>query len=865
MIESVTMWSAAIINRLALTSQPEVIAFSILVAGTVAGTVLCAGVLLRFWIARTSSTSKATTDQSAAETADAPAYETADDAKRGTGELVILRTALNDHALFSIADRSGKIIDANEGFCRISGYSREELIGSDHRILNSGHHPKSFWIEMWKTIAAGRTWRNEVCNRAKDGSLYWVDSTNIPQFDAQGNIDRYISLRFDITAQKQMGRELAELQDRLERAIEGTSAGLWDYMPATGECWYDDQFKRLVGVEPDDPLFRPVFESFSERLHPEDRSKTLEAIRLHIDEHAEYDMEFRLWLPTGEYRWFRSRATSTRDEHGVVKRVSGAISDVHERHTTETRLRLATRAARIGLWDWDVSTGESHFSETYYTMLGYEPGDFAMTFDAWTSLIHPDDAESVYENIRQHFEGELSVYSAEIRIRCKDGSWRWIRTVGEIVERHADGTPKRMTGIHIDIEDLQHAIREANEANRAKSEFLANMSHEIRTPMTAILGYADLLGSEYAHDPIATADAVRTIQSSANHLLTIINDILDVSKIEAGQLKLELLKVDVVVILEEIMSLIRPRAAGKGIQARLTYETPIPERFTTDPTRLRQILMNLVGNSLKFTEVGSITLCVGFDEARSMMWFRITDTGIGMSEEQCERIARFEAFSQADASTTRRFGGTGLGLRISNALAQLLGGEIRAHSTLNKGSTFTLTIHTGDVANVRTVDPNMQPKPMLGSPLPMTADPYTQPTHPALDGLHILLAEDGPDNQRLLTHLLKRAGAITTLCENGLVAVETVQRASEDQRPHLILMDMQMPELDGYDATRRLRRLGHRIPIIALTAHAMDGDRQKCLDAGCDDYLTKPVNKETLFRICRAWTAGVRSMRTDAA
>lgn len=397
--------------------------------------------------------------------------------------------------------------------------------------------------------------------------------------------------------------------------------------------------------------------------------------------------------------------------------------------------------------------------------------------------------------------------------------------------------------------EAEEARRLADQANISKSAFLANMSHEIRTPMTAILGFADLLDDgEGLKDATATANAVQTIRANANHLLTIINDILDMSKIEAGRMTIERIETSPAQILEQVASLMRPRATGKGINVKFVYDTAIPATIHSDPTRLRQILLNLVGNAIKFTEVGSVTVRVAYLNETNQIRFQVIDTGIGMSEEQRDFIARFEAFSQADDSTTRQFGGSGLGLRISNSLAELLGGKINIESQKEKGSVFTVTVGVGDLSSVELVEP----EDMLLSPRPIKPKQATSSeAFPLLSGIKVLLAEDGPDNQRLISFHLKKAGADVTIADNGRIAVELIE--ADHNRFDVVLMDMQMPELDGYQATKKLRRSNYHKPIIALTAHAMDSDRQKCLDAGCNDYTTKPIHRESLLEMVASY------------
>ena len=391
-------------------------------------------------------------------------------------------------------------------------------------------------------------------------------------------------------------------------------------------------------------------------------------------------------------------------------------------------------------------------------------------------------------------------------------------------------------------EALIAARKAADHANRTKSEFLANMSHEIRTPMTSILRFSEiLLGNATEKEDI---EALRTIQQNGEYLLEIINDILDISKIEASKLEVEVVECSPCQLLSEVVSLMRVRAGAKGIQLELEYVGPMPLSIQTDPTRLRQILFNVVGNAIKFTEVGNVRLIAQLQEAGSddpKMRFDVVDTGIGMTAEQMGKL--FQPFSQADSSTTRKFGGTGLGLMISRRLARMLGGDIRVSSIPAEGSTFTATVSVGPMEGVKLVENLTEAK----SP---TEHSHT-PTTPRVQlDCRVLLAEDGPDNQRLISFILKKAGADVAVADNGQIALDLALSAHDNGTPFdVVLMDMQMPVLDGYQATHKLRREGYTGPIIALTAHAMAGDREKCLNAGCDDYATKPIDRKKLIAL----------------
>jgi len=398
-------------------------------------------------------------------------------------------------------------------------------------------------------------------------------------------------------------------------------------------------------------------------------------------------------------------------------------------------------------------------------------------------------------------------------------------------------------------EIARQRIEAAEAATRAKSEFLANMSHEIRTPMTAIVGYAELLADP--HQPAEERDSsIAIIRRNGEHLLTVVNDILDLSKIEAGKMTVDRVECEPLQILHDAMSLMQVRAAAAGLALRAEFSFPLPKTVRTDPVRVRQVLLNLIGNAVKFTEQGEVVVKVSLIRTPrnlGVIRFAICDTGIGMDSEQIEAL--FRPFSQADSSTTRRFGGTGLGLAISRRLATILGGAITVTSQPGKGSEFAFTIETGSLDGVELLRSGDEL-----SVVTRAAGPAAQGHEHRLSG-RILVAEDGPDNQRLIRFHLERAGAEVTIAENGRVAVEHALAAVAAGDPYrLILMDMQMPEMDGYAATRVLRHRRYALPIIALTAHAMAGDRERCIAAGCDDHLTKPIDRARLLGTCALYT-----------
>jgi signal transduction histidine kinase/DNA-binding response OmpR family regulator len=501
-------------------------------------------------------------------------------------------------------------------------------------------------------------------------------------------------------------------------------------------------------------------------------------------------------------------------------------------------LTMVLEAAQLALWEWDLLTGEVYLASRWASFIGGAQMPSRQTADELMTKVHPDDVQEVRKQFAAYLQGSVPRYAVEHRLQTEAG-WVWIESTGLASQRDGSGKVTRMIGTNANItarkmaqEQLAVARSESEQANQAKTDFLANMSHEVRTPLNAIMGLTRLL-QKTALDP-QQSGYLELIDNSATALLALLNDVLDLSKIEAGKLVFEKLRFDLHGWVEQCVSPVVAEATAKGLQLSLDIAPDLPHYLMGDPGRLRQVLTNLLSNAMKFTEKGSISVKVWVDPSPKSLLpgqlsvlFQVRDSGVGMTPEQQKTI--FDAFTQADASTTRRYGGTGLGLAICQRLVAMMGGKIRVASKPGVGSAFRFSALFDRASS--------QPS-QLTMPAALEAR--------SLAGLRVLLAEDHPVNQLLTRKLLEEWDCDIEVAPNGLEALRRWQQGGID----LILMDVQMPEMGGDEATAKIRaqespRHGHT-PIVAMTAHAMAGDREKYLAAGMDAYVSKPISPDAL-------------------
>ncbi|MFA6121525.1 MAG: PAS domain S-box protein [Sideroxydans sp.] len=1056
-----------------------------------------------------------------------------DNLKLTLSELEFQKYALDQHSIVSIADASGRITYANSKFIEISQYSKEELIGQDHRLLNSGYHPSSFFKEMWATIVRGEIWHGEVRNRSKDGNFYWVESTIVPFMNNQGRPLRYISIRSDITARKEMDGKLEAQRMFYERISETLGEGLY-VQDARGRCIYmNSEAEKMLGWKRDEFIGMPVHDTIHTRDAKGDPLHASECpIFLMVKELGQGRLDDQVFVRKDGSVFpvaLSSRAEYSRN--GDLENIVIAFQDISDRkknelymRLTQERLNLALEGSNLALWDWDISDDRIYLSSRWSEMLNGIAEETMVTLDQLFSLVHPEDRELTQKMLAPALKGLAGYYLAEYRVKKSDGEWLWVSTHGKVVERDAQGRALRMTGTNADIterkyaeyslqksetrmrtlyestsdavmllnekgffdcnqatlkmfgcatseefstltpadispkmqpgsldqpdgvesavlasqhietafkqgshrfewkhkrvdndeafdaevllnameldgkqalqatvrditqrkhaeEALRQAKRAAEQAAQTKSDFLANMSHEIRTPMNGIIGMTDLvLDTDLNKEQL---DYLNIVKSSAHSLLHIVNDILDFSKIESGKMGIESIEFSMEMMMRDTMRSLAMRAHQKDLELLLHVASDVPDKLMGDPGRLRQIVINLVGNAIKFTEKGEIEVSVnvirGLYDGRIRLRFNVRDTGIGIPKDKFKTI--FESFSQADTSTTRKYGGTGLGLTISSQLVELMHGQMGVESEVGVGTTIHFELdmpvvsadplaeyqHTGRVADmpVLLVDDNatnrrllremlgnwkMRPtvvssgdealaelqraagagqpyglaildvqmpgmdgftlaerirehpeyvgatvmmlssegqrghasrcrelgisgylmKPVSQSELldaimtslgePLQADMPLITRHSLRETrqrLNLLLAEDNAVNQLLAVRVLEKMGHTVTVANNGQEAVDHWQNTEFDA----ILMDVDMPVMNGYEATQRIRELekgaGKHIRIVAMTAHAMVGAREECLSHGMDGYLTKPIDNDALWHELDSLAQGV--------
>lgn len=633
--------------------------------------------------------------------------------------------ALDQSSAISISDADGVITYVNDNLCDLSCYQRDELIGKNHRILNSGFHSPDFFENLWMTIKKGKVWNGEIKNQTKHGQPYWIDSTIVPFINSKGIPYQYIAIRTNITQKKEFEKKIADTLTFVSTILNST-----DYS--------------IIATETNGIIKN--FNAGAEKL------------------------------------------LGYKADEVIGKETPAIIHDINE----------------------VLSRTEALSTELNETI---EPG--FETFIAKTKKTGiPDNNEWTY-------------------IR-KDGSKIPVSLSVNAI-RDSENNIIGYLGIAKDITEERERVRQILTAKEAaehyaqiKQDFLANMSHEIRTPMNAILGFTQLLLDKDINDDLK--EYVQAIDNSSKNLLIIINDVLDVSKLESGKLQIENTEFDLLNLQKSLLKMLESMAEKKGLKLKSTYDKRIPEILLGDPLRISQIMINLLSNAIKFTNKGSVTFSIRLihkGNGNCVISFEVIDTGIGIEKEKLKFI--FENFTQANSNTTREFGGTGLGLSIAQNLVKLMGGEITVESEVSNGSVFHFNLSLPFTKKIAS-----EKEKRVANSNANHSKPF--------ENIKVLLAEDNLLNQKLISAYLNKLDCVYEIAATGVEAVEKFKKGDYD----IILMDVQMPEMDGLEATKTIRKLSEKIPIIAITANAFQKEKDRCLNAGMNDYLSKPFKLDEL-------------------
>ena len=747
-------------------------------------------------------------------------------------ELANQRFAMDQHAIVSITDTAGRILYVNDKFCSISGYTRPELIGQSHKLINSGHHPDGFFAHMWQTITAGQVWHGEICNTARAGHQYWVDATIVPFLDLHGAPYQYIAIRTDITSSRRMAETIASSERQYRSVVNGLKEVVFRVGADGAWTFLNPAWTAVTGFAVEATLGRCAFDF----IDPRDREQLRAGFgRLMAGAKPSMRAEARFLTDTGGVRWIDVFAQAECADDGSIIGVTGSLADVTERRQATRQIQenlnfvdALIESIPLPFYLKDPQGRYQRVNRAFARFFGVEMAAVlgqtvaAVLPPAQAEVVRERDAELLARRGTQTYEALLTAGGRDVDA---------LYTKAALVR--PDGSLAGLVGTIVDISRQKMAERAllqakdaAESASRSKSEFLANMSHEIRTPMNGIMGMTDLVLE-------STLDKhqrgyLEIVKSSADALLDIINDILDFSKIEAGKMTIEAVPFDLVRVVQDTLRAHTVRAQASGLELLLDIAPGLPRYLVGDPGRLRQVLTNLTGNAIKFTKAGEVVVAVRVlaeDGVDATLTLSVRDTGIGIPADKQGSV--FEAFQQEDGSTTRRFGGTGLGLSITKRLVDLMGGTIALDSSVGAGSTFSVTLA-----------------------LPLQArEAAAAPAHGngALAGRSVMLVDDNPACITILSAMFARwqvrvlvqASGVAALdyCRNGGAAVDC------------IVMDYAMQDLNGFDTAAALAAVPafRDVPIVILSSSGMLGDATRCREMGIQGYLLKPASHEELY------------------
>ncbi len=740
-----------------------------------------------------------------------------------------------------VVNESAVIIMVNAQAETVFEYDRDEMLGQRIELLipqryrdeHVQHRDQYIHAPTARSMGASK----ELLARAKSGREFPVEVSLSP-IETEDGVVIASSLR-DITQQKEASEAVKREREQLQQILASSPVGVSFTIDDTHR-FTNPRFTELFGTKTGDY-------NLEKFVDPKERDR-LNAL---LDDHQPVtNFEMQIIDPKNNVRDILAsfEEMSFDGEKGFL----GWHIDITDRKEaerrnleSEERMEMAAQNADLGLWEWHPFSGHVIINDKWATMLGYEPSELktsddkwsplARGIEAWTELVHPDDLDANTELLTDHVEGRTEVYRHELRVKCKNGQYKWILDVGK-ASRDSLGNVTRMTGIHLDIDnikamqdELEGARKLAEDANQAKSDFLANMSHEIRTPMNAIIGMSHLaLQTELDRKQ---RNYIHKVHRSAESLLGIINDILDFSKIEAGKMDIETIDFNLGDVFDNLANLVGLKAEEKGLELLFNIDPQVPMALMGDPLRLGQVIINLGNNAVKFTDDGEIVIGVRAlreEGEKVVLEFSVKDTGIGLSPEQQSKL--FQSFSQADSSTTRKYGGTGLGLAISKKLTSLMEGEIWVESEPGEGSTFKFTAKFEVQKNAS----NTQNKIQISD----------------VKGLKVLVVDDNSTAREIALSMMTSLGFNVDAAKSGKEALEMVQNADADDPYQLVFMDWRMPNMDGVEAAKRVQSActESKTPtIIMVTAYGREEARQAAEGVGITSFLTKPVTSSTLL------------------
>ena len=753
-------------------------------------------------------------------------------------------------------DENGKIVYISPSCTRITGYEPEAFM-QDYDLLHNIIHPddRPFFDQHRENIGPdGHRRAIDFRIITRSNKIEWVNHVCRVVYDSHGRCFGTRGCNRVITEKKNIELALQKSEETLHRIFSSANVGICMIDRSGKYIFFNKWWQQQLDYATEE--LREM--TFSDVTHPDDIELSPRLIeKIKLGETDTYNIEKRYVRKNGSIFWGNLSVSVIRSIDREILHYIGVIIDITAKKEAEEALKkskeqfeIAIAGSNDGIWDWNLLTGELFLSPRWKEQLGYEDHELPNDFATFEALIHPEDHNLVMSYVHRYLQGQLGSYDTNFRMHHKNGEIRWMRARGAAI-RNGEGRPIRMAGSHTDITEskmvettLAQAKSLAESASKAKSEFLANMSHEMRTPLNGVIGFTELL----QQTPLDASQ--KKLADNANlcgqTLLAVINNILDFSKIEAGRLELDNAETDICDLMAQIMEIMKYQVVQKGLQLKLTIPPNIPNLAILDSDRLKQILINLLGNAIKFTETGSVELSLEFapgEKNEGAYKISVKDSGIGISDDQKDRL--FQAFSQADASITRKFGGTGLGLAISNLLAEKMGSRIQLESEPGKGSNFFFTLKTtcrkGSLPGQTSAEASAGRS--VAAALPFQNDCACK----------ILIAEDIATNtflaRAIINRMLPNAAFVEAI--NGRKAVEAARNDNFD----LIFMDISMPELDGRQATVEIRatekKNGRHTPIVALTAGAIKEELEKNLAAGMDGYLTKPVTMQSMAEVLK--------------